>query len=213
MSKPKHVVRVETIFHGCPVSVPGGSGARGLPGWRLRHERGLEVPGRGRVARRATKRRTSFLEGPAVERYATRSWRTARSASYQTAAGDRRGRDGRRLHGRAGEAGRAQGCPEGHQAGHGHQAGDRALRGGAAGARDDGPPEHRARPRRGCDGDRAALLRDGARPRRSDHRVLRHAQADDGRSDSRSSSRSAARCSTRIRRASSTATSSRRTCS
>ena len=42
---------------------------------------------------------------------------------------------------------RARGA-EGHQAGHGHAAGDRPLRGRAAGAGDDGPPQHRQSVRR-----------------------------------------------------------------
>ena len=51
--------------------------------------------------------------------------------------------------------------------GHGHQAGHRPLRGRAAGAGDDGPPEHRQGPRRRGDRDRPALFRDGAGPRAS----------------------------------------------
>ena len=40
-------------------------------------------------------------------------------------------------------AGPPPGGAQDHQAGHGHQAGDRPLRGRAAGAGDDGPSEHR----------------------------------------------------------------------
>ena len=59
--------------------------------------------------------------------------------------------------------------------------------------------------------DRPALLRHGAGPRRPDHRVLRPATAHDPRAAGAVRRRSARRCSTRIRRGSSTATSSRRT--
>ena len=45
-------------------------------------------------------------------------------------------------------AGPPQGRPEGHQAGHGHAAGDRPLRGRAAGPGADGPSEHRQGARR-----------------------------------------------------------------
>jgi serine/threonine protein kinase len=59
-----------------------------------------------------------------------------------------------------------------------------ALRGRAAGAGDDGPPEHRPRPRRWHDWRarlrqrREALLCHGAGPRRAHHQVLRRQQAD-----------------------------------
>ena len=52
-------------------------------------------------------------------------------------------------------AGAPQGRPQGHQAGHGHAAGGRPVRGRAAGPGDDGPPEHRPRVRRRGDADRA----------------------------------------------------------
>ena len=45
-------------------------------------------------------------------------------------------------------AGPAQGRAQGHQAGHGQPAGHRPLRGRAAGAGADGPPQHRQGPRR-----------------------------------------------------------------
>ena len=45
-------------------------------------------------------------------------------------------------------AGPAQGRAQDHQAGHGHAAGHRPVRGRAAGAGADGPPEHRQGPRR-----------------------------------------------------------------
>ena len=58
---------------------------------------------------------------------------------------------------------------------------------------------------------RPAVLRHGTGPRRPDHRVLRRQQAHAARAARSCSSPSARRSSTRIRRASSTATSSRRT--
>ena len=56
-----------------------------------------------------------------------------------------------------------------------------------------------------------AVLRDGAGPRRPDHRILRPAKADAAASGWSCSSTSARPCSTPTKRASSTATSSRRT--
>ena len=52
-------------------------------------------------------------------------------------------------------AGPPQGRAEDHQAGHGHAAGDRPVRGRAAGAGADGPPEHRQGARRRRDRQRA----------------------------------------------------------
>ena len=70
-------------------------------------------------------------------------------------------------------AGRRQGGAEDHQAGHGHQGGDRPLRGRTAGPGDDGPPQYRQGVRRGSDRVGPALLRDGVGHGDSDHRVLR----------------------------------------
>ena len=110
-------------------------------------------------------------------------------------------------------AGPPQGRAEGHQAGHGHAAGGRPLRGRAAGAGDHGPPEHRqgVRRRRRRDSGRP-VLRDGAGQGRADHRVLRPEPPDVRDNGWNCSSRSARRCSTPTRRGSSTATSSRPTC-
>ena len=58
-----------------------------------------------------------------------------------------------------------------------------------------------------------AVLRHGIGARNQDHRLLRPGQSLDRRAARSSSSRSATRCSTRIKKASSTATSSRRTSS
>ena len=66
----------------------------------------------------------------------------------QAAGADRRRRHGHRLHGRADRAGPPPGRLEDHQAGHGHPAGPRPLRGRAAGAGPDGPSEHRQGARR-----------------------------------------------------------------
>ena len=79
-------------------------------------------------------------------------------------------------------------------------------------AGDDGPSEHRQVLDAGTTDSGPAVLRDGAGQGRADHRVLRRATPDAPRSGWSCSSRSARRCSTPIRRASSTATSSRRTC-
>ena len=91
----------------------------------------------------------------------------------QAAGANRRRGHGRRLCGRADRAGPPPRGAEDHQAGHGHQAGDRPLRGRAASPGDDGPSEHRQGARCRNDRSRPPLLRDGAGPRHADHRVLR----------------------------------------
>ena len=70
-------------------------------------------------------------------------------------------------------AGPPPGRPQGHQAGHGHQARRRPLRGRAPGPGPDGPSQHRQGAR--CRGDRdgPALLRHGTGARHQDHRLLR----------------------------------------
>ena len=75
-------------------------------------------------------------------------------------------------------AGPAQGRPQDHQAGHGHAAGDRPLRGRAAGPGPDGPPQHRQGARRRHHRSRPALLRHGAGQGHAHHRVLRRAPLD-----------------------------------
>ena len=101
---------------------------------------------------------------------------------------------------------------EDHQAGHGHPAGDRPFRGGAASPGDDGPSEHRQGARCGDHRHRSAVLRDGTGERCSHYRVLRSASANARTSGWSCSYRSAKRCSTPIRKGSSIATSSRRMC-
>ena len=107
-------------------------------------------------------------------------------------------------------AGPAHGRPQDHQAGHGHAAGDRPLRGRAAGAGDDGPSEHRqgastpARPTAGRPYFVMELVNGDP-----DHPVLRRTAPDAARAAGAVHSQSARPCSTPIRRASSTATSSR----
>ena len=66
-----------------------------------------------------------------------------RIGPYKLLAADRRGRHGRRLHGRAGAARPPQGRAQDHQARDGHRPGHRPLRGRAAGTGADGPPQHR----------------------------------------------------------------------
>ena len=70
-------------------------------------------------------------------------------------------------------AGPPQGRAQDHQARDGHRAGHRPVRGRAAGAGDDGSPEHRQGARRRHDRQRPPVLRDGAGQGRADHRVLR----------------------------------------
>ena len=62
-----------------------------------------------------------------------------------------------------------RGGPEDHQAGDGHPAGGRPLRGRAAGLGHDGPPEHRPCAGRGSDRVGPTLLRDGAGHGRPHH--------------------------------------------
>ena len=133
--------------------------------------------------------------------------------AVQAPGADRRRGLRHRLHGRpAGSGAPARGTQD-HQAGHGYEGGARAVRGRATGPGADGPSEYRPGAR--CGGDRRgpALFRDGAGPRRADHGVLRPEQAARPRAARAVRAKSAAQCSTPIRRASSTATSSRRTCS
>ncbi len=66
-----------------------------------------------------------------------------------------------------------QGGAEAHQARHGLEVRAGPLRGRAAGPGRDGPPQHRQGARRRADGHGPALLRDGVRQGRADHRVLR----------------------------------------
>ena len=127
-------------------------------------------------------------------------------------AADRRGRHGRRLHGRAGAARPPQGRAQDHQAGDGQRPGRRPVRSRAPGPGRDGPHQHRQGLRRRHHRDRPALLRHGAGPRRADHEVLRRQPAHAPRAARIVRARSARRSSTRTRRGSSTATSSRRTC-
>ena len=176
-----------------------------------------ELRNRVRALLRAHAEPGSFLEQPAgrgTMRPCTTSRRSpsgpgTRHRPLQAAAADRRRRHGRRLHGRADRAGPAHGRAQDHQAGHGHAAGDRPLRGRAAGPGDDGPSEHRQGAGRRHDRQRPAVLRDGAGQGRADHQVLRRQPPAAPRSGWSCSCRSARRSSTPIRRASSTATSSR----
>ena len=106
-----------------------------------------------------------------------------------------------------------QGRPENHQAGHGHQGGHRPLRSRAPGPGPDGPSQHRQGPRR-----RASRPEPTGRPYFvmelvkgvpiTDYCDSNHLPPTSAWS---SSSKSATPCSTPIKRASSTATSSRRT--
>ena len=134
-----------------------------------------------------------------------------RHRPVQAAGADRRGGHGRRLHGRADHARPPQGRAEDHQAGHGLAAGDRPVRGRAAGAGHDGPPQHRPRPRRRRHRVGPPLLRHGAGQGRPDHRLLRR-RAPEPRRPARPVRAGlpggAARA---TRRGSSTGTSSRRT--
>ena len=125
--------------------------------------------------------------------------------ALQAAGRDRRRGHGHGLGGRADRAGPPPRGAQAHQAGHGQPAGAVAVRGRAAGAGADGPPEHRQGARRRHDRPGPPVLRDGVRQGRADHGVLRPGPAHAVQSASSCSCRSARRCSTRIRRESSTA--------
>ena len=170
--------------------------------------------------------RPSFLE-PTADSAATasptavrhrRSRRARRSRRrvdrpVQAAGADRRGRHGHRLDGRADRAGHAAWSPlKLIKAGMDSPAGARPVRGRAAGAGADGPPEHRqgAR-RRGRPPDGRPYFVMELVKGVPDHRVLRRAAGSRRGSGWSCSSRSARRSSTPTRRGSSTATSSRPT--
>ncbi len=105
-----------------------------------------------------------------------------------------------------------QGRRQDHQAGDGFRPGDRPLRGRAAGAGDDGPPQHRQGARRRHHRHRPALLRHGAGQGRRRSPSIATATSSRSRNAWSCSPPSAGPSSTRTRRGSSTATSSRRTC-
>ena len=142
--------------------------------------------GRRRPRAQAARERRSPIRPPAPRgryRGGPRGPRPRRAARrdhrpLQAAGGDRRGRHGDGLPGRAGAAGPPPRGAEGHQARHGHRAGHRPVRGRAPGPGPDGPPQHRQGPRRRHHRRRPALLRHGAGQGRPDHRVLRRAPAD-----------------------------------
>jgi hypothetical protein len=95
----------------------------------------------------------------------------------QAAATHRRGRLRLGLHGRAGEAGRQRKVAlKIIKLGMDTRQVVASLRAGAAGAGDDGPPQHRAGAGCGGDGDGAAVLRDGTGQGRPHRRVLRQEQ-------------------------------------
>ena len=162
-----------SLRRGCRAGATGGAPSAGSPGSRqfpgpacrcLGGDGGLYVLARGRGGR---------CLAPRTPRHGHRP--------VQAATADRRRRHGHGLHGRADPARPAQGRPQGDQARHGQPAGHRPLRGRAAGAGDDGPRQHRPRLRRRRHGDRPAVLRDGAGPRRADHQVLRRQPPDAAR--------------------------------
>ena len=113
----------------------------------------------------------------------------------------RRRRHGHRLGRRAARAGPPTRGPQADQAGHGLGPGAPPVRGRAAGAGPDGPPEHRQGVRRRHDARGPAVLRDGARQGRADHEVLRRPEPAASASGSTCSCRSAGRSSTPTRRA------------
>ena len=107
--------------------------------------------------------------------------------------------------------GQAAGGPEGHQAGDGHAAGAGPVRGRAAGAGPDGPPEHRPHPRRRDDRRAAGRTSSWSWSAASRSPTTATRPASPPGSGWSCSCRCAGRCSTPTRRASSTATSSRPT--
>ncbi len=88
-----------------------------------------------------------------------RAGRGHRRRPLQAPRADRRGRHGHGLDGRAARPGQAAGRPEADQARDGLQGRPGPLRGRAAGAGADGPPQHRQDPRRRHDPRRAGRRR------------------------------------------------------
>ena len=204
----------EEIFHQA-LARTRPRGARRLPGAGLRRRRGAAGLGRGAAAGR---RRGHRLPGAAAAGPGRDRRRAERRAPrhgdrpLQAAPGDRRGRHGHGLHGRAdrsrsGARSRSRSSRPGmdtRQVIARFEAERQAL------ALMDHPNIAKVLDA-GATPTRPALLRHGAGQGRPDHRLLRpeppHARA----SGWSCSSRSARRCSTRTRRGSSTATSSRPT--
>ena len=129
--------------------------AAGVPGPGLRRRRRTCAAGSRRCCEAHRGRPASFLERPAAGPVATVDVPPVRRAArhghrpVQAAGADRRGRHGRGLHGRADRAGPAAWSPSSSsRPGMDTPAGARPLRGRAAGAGADGPPQHRQGPRR-----------------------------------------------------------------
>ena len=110
----------------------------------LSRQRAGQLPGQpiDRGCLRSIRRARPTLDQPITERPGTVI------GPYKLLQQIGEGGHGRRLHGRADRAGPAAGGAEDHQAGHGHPAGDRPIRGRAAGPGADGPSQHRPRARR-----------------------------------------------------------------
>ena len=164
--------------------------ARRLLGARVRRRRRAAGPGRGpapgqRRLAVAVSRGGRWYERarpgpPAGNGRLPRSDRPRRlghCGQVQADRGDRRGRHGQRLHGPADRAREAGRRGQGHQGRHGLEGRAGPVRGGAAGAGDDGSPEHRQGARRRHHRRRPAVLRHGTGQGRADHPVLRRAQA------------------------------------
>ena len=148
--------RRESIFLRRPGASTTPAERAGLPRPGLRRRRRrcgarVEAPARGRIeqagelprAARRRRRRATRRRPPAARAARARSsartscWSRSARAAWASSSWPSRP-----------QPGPPQGRPEGHQAGHGHPAGHRPLRGRAAGPGADGPPQHRPGPRR-----------------------------------------------------------------
>ena len=118
----------------------------------------------------------------------------------------RRGGDGHRLPGKSDRTGQTAGGTQADQDRHGLACRAGPVRRRAAGTGLDGPPQHRPGLRRGHHRGRPTVLRDGARRRGADHRVLRPQAAAGPGPPGVVRHTSARPCSTPTRRGSSTAT-------
>ena len=135
-----------------PAGAARRRGPAGLPGRGLRRRRGAARPGRGPAPGRRAGAAASWPPPPS-----TRPRPTDQPADdgpgtvigpYKLLEQIGEGGSGVVFMAEQTAAGPPQGGPEGHQAGHGHAAGDRPVRGRAAGPGADGPPEHRQGARR-----------------------------------------------------------------
>ena len=168
----------EAIFHAARRHPRPGPPAGVRPGG-VRRRRGPDRPHRGAAGGR---RRPRQPAGPSGGGHSRGDHRPAYHGEprhgdrpVQAHRADRRGRHGQRLDGPADRAGQAARRRQADQGRHGLPAGHRPLRGRAAGAGPDGPPQHRPRAGRRHHQRWPAVLRHGSRQGGAHHPLLRRA--------------------------------------